>query len=136
MSVETVLVVDDDPGVRAYVGEALRIGGFAVLEAADGTAALEIAEANAGPIEILVTDVNMPGIDGLELARRVRALRPGTGVLYISGAPADVVATWGLAAGGVFLSKPFGPDALLDRVRGATTRSQRGDSGDDPRERD
>jgi DNA-binding response OmpR family regulator len=131
MSVETVLIVDDDPGVRALLSEALRSGGFAVLEAADGAAALEIAESSARSIEILVTDVNMPGIDGLELARRVRALRPATGVLYMSGAPADVAATWDLAAGGVFLPKPFGLDALFDQVRVAMGGSRPGDR-DDP----
>jgi DNA-binding response OmpR family regulator len=126
MSVETVLIVDDDPGVRAYVSEALRTGGFAILEAADGATALAIAETSARPVEILVTDVNMPGIDGLELARRVRALSPATGVLYMSGASAEMAATWSLAAGSVFLRKPFGPDALLERVRDAMRRSQPG----------
>lgn len=84
---ETVLLVDDDSDVRAYVSEALRIGGFA------------IAETSLRPIEILVTDINMPGIDGLELARRVQTLRPATAVVCMSGAPADVVAAWGLLAG-------------------------------------
>jgi DNA-binding response OmpR family regulator len=116
---KTVLLVDDDPDVRAYVSEVLRIGGFAILEAADGTDALRIAEATPRPIEILVTDINMPGIDGLELGRRVQALRPATGVVYMSGAPADVVAAWGLLTGTVFVRKPFGPDILLERVRDA-----------------
>jgi DNA-binding response OmpR family regulator len=116
---ETVLLVDDDPDVRAILSEVLRIGGFAILEAADGTDALRIAETTPRPIEILVTDINMPGIDGLELSRRVQALRPATGVVYMSGAPADVVAAWGLVTGTVFLQKPFGPDVFLDRVRDA-----------------
>jgi len=124
MNVETVLIVDDDPDVRGYVSEALRLGGFAILEAADGAAALEIAATSARPIDILVTDVNMPGIDGLELARRVRARYPATGVLYMSGAAAEVTARWNLAAGGVFLQKPFGPDALLEHVRDAARRVQ------------
>lgn len=123
----TVLLVDDNPDVRAILSEVLRIGGFAILEAADGTAALRIAETTLRPIEILVTDINMPGIDGLELARRVQALRPATGVVYMSGSPADVVAAWGLATGTVFLPKPFGPDVLLEGVRDAMRRVQAGD---------
>jgi DNA-binding response OmpR family regulator len=128
MRSETILLVDDDPDVRAYVREALGIAGFAILEAADGNEALRIAETTRRPIEMLVTDINMPGIDGLELARRVKALRPATGVLYMSGAPADVVAAWGTLTGTVFLRKPFGPGVLLERVRdamraGAATRS-------------
>jgi len=119
---ETVLLVDDDPDVRALLSEVLRIGGFAILEAPDGTTALRIAETTLQSIEILVTDINMPGINGLELARRVQALRPGTGVVYMSGAPADVVAAWSLATGTVFLRKPFGADVFLDCVRDVMRR--------------
>jgi CheY-like chemotaxis protein len=116
---DTVLLAEDDPDVRAYASEVLRIGGFAIIEAADGIDALRIVETTRRPIEILVTDINMPGIDGLELARRVLALRPSTGVVYMSGAPADVVAAWSLLTGTEFLRKPFGPDVLLERVRDA-----------------
>ena len=119
MGVETILLAEDDAGVRAYVSDVLRSRGFAVLEAADGAAALRIAE-GAGPFEILVTDINMPGINGLELARRVRAIRPATGVLYMSGGPPELMAAWCLATvATVFLAKPFGPDALLEGVREA-----------------
>ena len=124
---QTVLLVDDDPSVRAILGEVLRTAGFAILEAADGTDALRIVKTALRPIEILVTDINMPGIDGLELARRVQALRPTTGVLCMSGAPADVVAAWGLATGTVFLRKPFGAAVFLDRVRDLMRRVQVGE---------
>jgi DNA-binding response OmpR family regulator len=124
MGSETVLLVDDDPDVRTCVGEVLRIGGFGLLEAADGTEALRIAETTLRPIEILVTDVNMPGIDGLELARRVRALRPAIGIVYMSGAPADVVAAWDLLTETEFLPKPFGADVLLKRVHDVMGRVQ------------
>lgn len=127
MGSDTVLLVEDDPDVRTCVGEVLRIGGFAVLEAADGEEALRIEETTLRPIEILVTDINMPGINGLELARRVRALRPAIGVVYMSGAPADVVAAWDLLAGTVFLPKPFGGDVLVERVRDARRRAQVGE---------
>jgi two-component system, cell cycle sensor histidine kinase and response regulator CckA len=124
MGSETVLLVDDDPDVRACVGELLMTGGFAILEAADGEKALRIAE-SLRPFEILVTDINMPGIDGLELARRVRALRPAIGVLYMSGVPAHEVAAVDLT-GAVFLPKPFDADVLLERVRDVTRRVQVG----------
>ena len=124
MSSETVLLVDDDPSVRAYVSRALSIAGFTILEAVDGTDALQIAETAPGPIEILVTDINMPGIDGLELARRVQVLRPATGVVYMSGAPAHEVEAWSLLTGTVFLQKPFGPDVLVEHVRNALRRVQ------------
>jgi CheY-like chemotaxis protein len=118
----TVLVADDDPDVRAYASEVLQVGGFATLEAVDGLDALRIAETTRRPIEILVTDINMPGLDGLELARRVQALRPTTGVVYMSGAPPDVVAAWGQLTGTIFLRKPFGPDVLLEGVRDVMRR--------------
>jgi two-component system cell cycle sensor histidine kinase/response regulator CckA len=114
---ETVLLVEDDSDVRTLLSEVLSFGGFAVLEAADGTEALRIAETTLRTIETLVTDINMPGIDGLELARRVQVLRPAISVLYMSGAPPDVVAAWGLAPGTAFLPKPFDADVFLDRVR-------------------
>jgi len=124
MSSETVLLVEDDPDVRTCVAEVLRIGGFAVLEAADGEEALRIAETPVRPIEILVTDINMPGIDGLELARHVRALRPAIGVVYKSGESAYVVAGWNFLTGTVFLAKPFSADVLVERVRDAVRRAQ------------
>lgn len=123
---ETVLLVDDDPNVRAILSDVLGMGGFATLEAADGTTALKIAETTPRPIEILVTDINMPGIDGLELARRVQALRPAIGVVYMFGAPADVVAAGGLGTGAAFLPKPFDADVFLARVRDVMRRGQVG----------
>jgi DNA-binding response OmpR family regulator len=123
---ETVLLVEDDSDVRTLLSEVLSFGGFAVLEAADGTEALRIAETTRRTIETLVTDINMPGIDGLELARRVQVLRPAISVLYMSGAPPDVVAEWGLAPGTAFLPKPFDADVFLDRVRDVMRRVQVG----------
>jgi DNA-binding response OmpR family regulator len=123
MGSETILLVDDNPDVRICVSEMLKIDGFDVLEAADGADALRIAETTPQPIEVLVTDINMPGIDGLELARRVRTLRPAIGVVYMSGASPDLVEAWDLLTGTAFLHKPFGPDVLVERVRGALVQA-------------
>ena len=126
MSSLTVLLVDDNGAVRACLRDALEVAGFAVLEAADATAALTIAATARRPIEILLTDVLMPGIDGTELARRVQRLRPETGVLYMSGCSEAELAARGLLVDGTaFLAKPFGPNVLLDRLRNVARTGSR-----------
>ena len=116
----TVLVVDDNDPVRDYVHEVLESVGLTVLDAAHPAAALTIAARNPAGLGLLVTDVEMPGIDGPELARRVQDISPGTPVVYISG-----LSEWELEDRGILdgptmvLAKPFGPDALIDRVRAA-----------------
>jgi DNA-binding response OmpR family regulator len=127
MNRRTVLLAEDDLNVRAFVSEALGIDGFDILQAEDGTRALSLAETTPRSIELLVTDVQMPGIDGLELARRVRMLRPDTGVLYISSAPADEVLARGLPdIGSTCLAKPFGLDVLLEAVRNTLSGTANG----------
>jgi CheY-like chemotaxis protein len=116
----TILLVEDDEDVRAYFAAALEGGGFRVVAAADGEAALRLI-AETGPIDLMLTDIRMPKLDGLELARRVAAARPGLRVLFISGYP-------GADSGEIdtrrLIQKPVGPAALLRRVRGAL-RSRR-----------
>ena len=113
---ETVLVVEDEEMIRRVVREGLERKGYRVLEAADGPAALALCGREDVPIDLMVTDVVMPWMSGPELARRVRPLRPGLRVIYVSG-HADR-ALDGLAAGGAaFLQKPFTPEALARRVR-------------------
>jgi DNA-binding response OmpR family regulator len=88
------------------------------LESATGRAALEMVERDAGPIDLLVTDVVMPEMNGRELATRLTALRPDLRVLFMSGYTDDVIARRGvLEAGTELLAKPFGPSALVVRVR-------------------
>ena len=82
---ETVLLVEDERSVRAVTLRILRAQGYEVLEAGDGVEALALAERHAGPIHLLVADVVMPRMGGLELAERLRALRPETRVLHVSG---------------------------------------------------
>jgi len=83
----TVLLVDDDARVRQWIHEELERLGYNLLEAADGADALVIAELHRGPIDIVVTDVVMPRVDGPGLVKALLALRPDLKVLFISGYP-------------------------------------------------
>jgi signal transduction histidine kinase/CheY-like chemotaxis protein len=115
---ETVLVVEDDPHVREFTVRALRDGGYRVLVAPGGDAALETAAAEPSPIHLLLTDVVMPGVDGRALAERLARVRPALRVLYVSGYAESVIARHGVLAPGVdLLAKPFTPAALLGKVR-------------------
>jgi two-component system cell cycle sensor histidine kinase/response regulator CckA len=115
---ETVLLVEDEEGVRALTRHVLAAAGYAVLEAADGDEALDIAAGHAGPIHLLMTDVVMPGLGGRELADRVLALHPAAKVLYVSGYTDDAVVRHGVLEEDVqFLQKPFSPGMLAIKVR-------------------
>jgi PAS domain S-box-containing protein len=114
---ETILVAEDESGVRQLVCETLQQLGYTVLQAADGHEALRILEQN-GPVELLLTDVIMPVMGGPELAKRVRALMPGTRVIYMSGYTDDTLAFYGLPQPGTsYIQKPFAPKALAEKVR-------------------
>ncbi len=115
---ETVLLVEDDDGVRWLAGHALRDRGYTVLEAVNAAAAAELCASHTGPIDLLITDVVMPGEGGGELAARLRGLRPGLRVLFISGYTGESLAALGVRDGGDdFLQKPFAPAQLARRVR-------------------
>ena len=115
---ETVLLLEDEAEVRAMVRAMLVGQGYRVLEAEQGVEALEIAERENGPIDLLVTDVVMPQQSGPELARRLVARRPQTRVLYISGYPDDALGEHGVLHPGVaFLAKPFTAAELARKVR-------------------
>ena len=115
---ETILVVEDDEGVRRLIVGTLAMCGFKVLQAADGTGALAEATQHAGSIDLLLTDVIMPGMNGKEVADRLTALRPGIKVLFISGYSGELIAKAGvLHAGIAYLPKPFTSDVLAARVR-------------------
>jgi two-component system cell cycle sensor histidine kinase/response regulator CckA len=114
----TVLLVEDEPGVRHLARDVLSRYGYRVIEAADGAEALRLAEGHAEPIDLLLTDVVMPGMSGAELAARFRALHPGVPVLYASGYADEAVVSHGVRHEGMpFLQKPFEPDDLVRRVR-------------------
>ena len=112
MSLNTVLVVDDEPSILKFVAAALRNSGYVVLQAADGVTALELAAQHQGPIDVLLTDVRMPGLLGPEVCKRLRQQHPETHCLLMSGYP-DGVDVSGVA----FLEKPFRIPDLLQSVR-------------------
>ncbi|MGA7561045.1 MAG: PAS domain S-box protein [Terriglobales bacterium] len=115
---ETILLVEDEESVRELVRLTLTARGYKVLEAEHGEAGLRIAEACKEHIDILITDVVMPGIGGRELAKRLLVLRPGISVLYLSGYTEDAVVTQGASGPATaFLQKPFTLQNLAKKVR-------------------
>ncbi len=115
---ETVLLVEDEESVRELVRLTLASRGYHVLEAENGECGLRIAESFKEHIDILITDVVMPGIGGRELARKLLLLRPAISVLYLSGYTEDAVVTRGvLGPRTAFLQKPFTLQNLAKKVR-------------------
>ena len=115
---ETVLVVEDEPQVRALVKRCLAGRGYHVLEASHGGEALEVAAEHQGPIHLLLTDVVMPHLSGRELAERLRAVRPDVRLLFVSGHSDEAIQRHGmLAPDSAFLQKPVDPDVLMRMVR-------------------
>ena len=115
---ETILVVEDEAGIRALVRKILRRQGYEVLEASNGEEALAICREHTGPIELLITDVIMPEVGGRELVDRFHELRGTAKVLYVSGYTDDSTIYSGkYPPGTAFLQKPFTLGALLDKVK-------------------
>jgi PAS domain S-box-containing protein len=115
---ETILLVEDEDAVRKLAREVLQQAGYTVLEAARGAEALRIADTHEGSIDLLLTDVVMPGLGGRDLADAVRARRPPIKVLYMSGFTDDAVVRHGVSvAADALLQKPFSPLALTRKVR-------------------
>jgi PAS domain S-box-containing protein len=127
---ETVLLVEDEPGVRILVRETLRMYGYIVLEARHGYEALLIEQEHLNQIQLLITDVVMPQMSGREVADRLLSARRDLKVLYISGYTEAAVIHHGvLDPGTAFLQKPFSPDDLIRKVRQVL-------DGDRPQEKD
>lgn len=115
---ETVLLVEDEPEVRALVRESLERSGYRILEAGDGHEALAVCGQCKGRIDLLLTDVVMPGMGGRELARRLASLQPHMKVLYTSGYTDDTVIRHGvLQSGMAYIQKPFNSVTLTGKVR-------------------
>lgn len=115
---ETILLVEDEPALRTMAGEALRRNGYSVLEASNAAEALRLAEMQGSRIDLLLTDVVMPGMNGRELAAHVADRFPGVKVLFVSGYTDSAVIRSGLLSGSsAFLEKPFPPSILMRRIR-------------------
>jgi hypothetical protein len=113
----TILVAEDEPAVRAFVEQVLRGAGHSVIATPDGIAAIDAAARHEGPIDLLLTDIVMPGPSGIETARRLRSERPGIRVLFMSGWAADALRREGLDEAAVaLLPKPFSVAELIARV--------------------
>ena len=121
---ETVLVVDDETDIRQIIRRVLDRDGYKVLEATSGSEAVSIAEHFDGPVDLLITDVRMPKMHGVEVAAAVKALRPQIEVLLISGYTEDANLSAHTEGDGLaFLAKPFRPSQLADRVRAILDRA-------------
>ena len=115
---ETILVVEDDDAVRRMTREFLKIKGYAVIEARGATEAIQVMENRGDQIDLVVTDVLMPGMKGRELVERLNELRSDLKVLYMSAYTEDAAINIGvLSPGTEFIEKPFSPDELAARVR-------------------
>jgi CheY-like chemotaxis protein len=121
---ETILLVEDEPAVRELIQMVLSERGYTVLEALAPEDAERLAGTNGPEIQLLLTDVVMPGMSGRELAKRLTAHLPHLRVLYMSGYTFNVIAQDGTLEEGIsFLQKPFTPQVLTEKVREALDRS-------------
>jgi signal transduction histidine kinase/ActR/RegA family two-component response regulator len=115
---ETILLVEDEDGVRRLLKHVLVRRGYNVLEAATGAEALSILQRERGPIHLLLTDIVMPRMSGRELADKVVRLRPDLKVIFMSGYTDEVlIGAGGTHPGAVFLQKPLRPEMVVARVR-------------------
>jgi len=116
---ETILIVDDEPEVLALATSILRPQGYTTIATSDPREALRIARSRPEPLDLLLTDVVMPGMNGRELAGRLRVFRPSIKVLFMSAYSAETVENFGirLAPGEPFVVKPFAVADLANKVR-------------------
>jgi PAS domain S-box-containing protein len=113
----TILVVEDEPAVRSALERMLIAGGYKVVPAENGTEALKLFDAGKDDIDLLITDLVMPGIGGRDLARQCSAIRDSLKVIYISGYTRDsLLSPQTFEEGTEFIEKPFTSDAILDRI--------------------
>jgi two-component system, cell cycle sensor histidine kinase and response regulator CckA len=121
----TLLVVEDDSSVRRFIVRSLKDNGFRVIEAAGAAESLEILRSEADAIDLVITDVVMPRMGGLDLAAELDRQYPGLKILYVSGYTASI-AIAGIAQRSphLVLLKPFTEEMLLDRVRRLCSRGE------------
>ena len=115
---ETILLVEDEASVRKYAKDILQSKGYLVLEAANGQMALDVSRNHQGTIQMMLTDVVMPGMSGRELADRLSPLRPDMKIIFMSGYTDDAIVRHGILGSGVsFIQKPFSPAVMARKIR-------------------
>ena len=116
--VETILVVEDERGVRELIAAMLKKHGYRILQAADALEAMQISDKHSEPIDLLLTDVVMPHMSGRQLAEQLQPHRPQMKVLYLSGYTENAIVHHGVLEANVeFLAKPFSQEALANKIR-------------------
>ncbi len=122
---ETVLLAEDQPSIRTVLREFLESEGYRVLEAQNGNEALEIAKHYTGSIDVLVTDVIMPQLRGIELAKRLTEIYPGLCVILMSGYSEDALVENRLLSerNMTLIQKPFDPEELAQKIRESLSRN-------------
>jgi len=117
--VETILIVDDEPEVRAVARDMLQVKGYTTLDTGDPTLALRIVRTESQPIHLLLTDVVMPLMNGRELVDQIHTIRPAMKVLYMSAYGTETIVDYGIriAPGEPFVLKPFTMESLVSAVR-------------------
>lgn len=115
--VETILVVEDAEPIRKMVCSMLSFSGYNCLEAADGKEALRIVKTSPNAVDLILTDILMPHMNGTDLAREVSSLRPDLPVIFMSGYSDDPVVRTLEGSPALFLPKPFTATALTDKIR-------------------
>ena len=119
---ETILLADDSEQVRTVVGEILRRNGYDVIAVRDGAEALAVCRSRSGRIDLLLTDVMMPGMSGWELGARVSELRPSTSILHMSSFAPDTPTRESASERVEFIAKPFTAETLLRKLRALLDR--------------
>jgi two-component system cell cycle sensor histidine kinase/response regulator CckA len=115
---KTILLVEDDSGVRNLTRRILTSKGYHVLDAGDGMEAMDLCSRSDGAIDLVIADIVMPGMGGKELIQRLSSVCPRIKVIYISGhGSSDVLGRGGAEAGACFIQKPFTAEALIKAVR-------------------
>jgi PAS domain S-box-containing protein len=129
---ETVLIVEDDDALRNLARLILQPQGYSILEAQNGEEALRVSEGHKGPIDLMITDVVMPGMSGPKLAEALLPLRPDMKVLYVSGYTDNTIVRHGMLDSDLsFLQKPFSPETLARKVREVLDEEQDNDKHPD-----
>ena len=114
---ETILLVEDDHFIRDYLEESLSSLGYHVLVAEDGQVALNIFEKNRN-IDLIITDIVMPNLNGKELIEKINTIRPGVKIIFTSGYPEETISHHGILERGIhFIQKPFTRDVLSAKIR-------------------